>query len=114
MLREVDAITCHLKQLELSTHSFNLNLWLNSAVANSPGDSCPGMHKRVRFILVAFSLLPSSTVVAELQLPSRNSPHAATRTRDRLHLPMTRKLIPKRLTLNTNTGQAGLGDFFDV
>jgi hypothetical protein len=72
------------------------------------------MHKRVRFILVAFSLLSSSAVVAELQLPSRNSPHAATRTHDRLHLPMTRKLIPKRLTLNTNTGQAGLGDFFDV
>lgn len=85
-------------------------------VANSPGDlviRAPGMHKRVRFILVAFSLLSS----AELQVTSRNSgysPHAAKRTQGPLHLPMSRRLIPKRITLSADTGVAGLGDFFDV
>ncbi|KIK43110.1 hypothetical protein CY34DRAFT_82376 [Suillus luteus UH-Slu-Lm8-n1] len=69
------------------------------------------MHKRARFILAAFSLL--SSTAAELQLPSKDS-GSSQGTHGRLHLPMTRKLIPKRLTLSANTGVAGLGDFFDV
>ncbi|KAG1851251.1 aspartic peptidase domain-containing protein, partial [Suillus tomentosus] len=31
-----------------------------------------------------------------------------------LHLPLSRRLIPKRITLGADTGVAGLGDFFDV
>ncbi|KAG2114437.1 aspartic peptidase domain-containing protein [Suillus cothurnatus] len=31
-----------------------------------------------------------------------------------LHLPLSRRLIPKRTTLSADTGVAGLGDFFDV
>lgn len=99
------------------THSFILNFWLKSAVANSPGDlviRAPGMHKRVRFILAAaFSLLYS----AAAEFTSRDSgysPHAAKRMQGRLHLPLSRRLIPKRITLSADTGVAGLGDFFDV
>lgn len=85
-------------------------------MADSPGDfviRAPGMHKRVRFILAAFCLLYS----AAAELTSRNygdSPHGAKRMQGRLHLPLTRRLIPKRITRSADTGVAGLGDFFDV
>ncbi|KAG1731757.1 aspartic peptidase domain-containing protein [Suillus lakei] len=71
------------------------------------------MHKRVRSILAAFNLLYS----AAAELASRNSgysPNGAKRMQGGLHLPLSRRLIPKRLTLGADTGVAGLGDFFDV
>lgn len=72
-----------------------------------------GMHKRVRSILAAFILLYS----AAAELASRNSsypPHIGKRMQGGLHLPLSRRLIPKRITLGADTGVAGLGDFFDV
>lgn len=85
-------------------------------MANSTGDlaiRAPGMHKRIRFILAAFNLLYS----AAAELVSRNSSyslHGAKRMQGGLHLPLSRRLIPKRIALNADTGVAGLGDFFDV
>jgi hypothetical protein len=96
-----------------------LNLFLQqlkSAVANSTSDPAiraPGMHKRVRFILVAFNLLYSATA----ETVSRNSGysvHGPRQMQGGLHLPLSRRLIPKRTTLSADTGVAGLGDFFDV
>ncbi|KAG1865478.1 aspartic peptidase domain-containing protein [Suillus subalutaceus] len=71
------------------------------------------MHKRLRSILAAFNLLYS----AAAELVSRNSGyslHGAKRMQGGLHLPLSRRLIPKRITLSADTGVAGLGDFFDV
>ncbi|KAG2151653.1 aspartic peptidase domain-containing protein [Suillus bovinus] len=72
------------------------------------------MHKYVRSIVAAFILLYS---VAAAELASRNSghsPHVGKRMQDGLHLPLSRRLIPKRITLGADTGVAGLGDYFDV
>ncbi|KAG2034810.1 acid protease [Suillus americanus] len=71
------------------------------------------MHKRIWSILVAFNLLYS----AAAELASRNSSyslHSTKRMQGGLHLPLSRRLIPKRITLSADTGVAGLGDFFDV
>ena len=71
------------------------------------------MHKRIWTIIAAFNgLYPTIAEIA-----SRNSSHAPSgvkRMYSGLHLPLSRRVLPKRLTLGADTGVVGLGDFFDV